>query len=509
VAKTKTSTYVLTLKLNTEEFQENILNKRLEIARNISNSLTNVVLKRYNLMLESKEYNKIKNQLKPINKSFHDENIKVSKETNKLRKELYNRLNDIYTKYNLTQYSLYSDVKPMYKHFKGNIYSLECQAIADRVWSKFDKLLFGKANKVCFDKFSEYNTIENKWNKSGLKYSDGYIIWSGLKIPVIIKQNDIYAQTAIQDRIKYCRIVRKLIRGKYKYYVQLIMEGIPPIKCNKDTSEIKNPLGNDNVGIDIGTRTIAYTSNKEVKLLELCPEVENIERKKLILQRKLDRQRRANNPNNYNDNGTIKRGIKLVWNKSNKYIKTQNELREIQRKQACIRKQSHENLANHILSLGDRVLVETMSFQGLQKRAKNTTINKNGKFNKKKRFGKSLANKAPAMLIEIINRKLKYNGLEILKINTQKVKASQYNHFIDDYNKKELSDRWNDFNGIKLQRDIYSAFLIMNVNDDLETINKQLCNDTYDNFKILHDEEINRLKKLKANGYKLISSMGI
>ena len=28
-------------------------------------------------------------------------------------------------------------------------------------------------------------------------------------------------------------------------------------------------------------------------------------------------------------------------------------------------------------------------------------------------------------------------------------------------------------------------------------------------FKILHDEEINRLKKLKANGYKLISSMGI
>ena len=112
-------------------------------------------------MLESKEYNKIKNQLKPINKSIHDENIKVSKEINKLRKELYNRLNDIYTKYNLTRYSLYADVKPMYKHFKDNIGSLECQAIADRVWSKFDKLLFGKANKVCFDRFGEYNTIEN------------------------------------------------------------------------------------------------------------------------------------------------------------------------------------------------------------------------------------------------------------------------------------------------------------------------------------------------------------
>ena len=39
MAKSKTSTYVLTLKLDTEEFQESILNKRLEIARNISNSL--------------------------------------------------------------------------------------------------------------------------------------------------------------------------------------------------------------------------------------------------------------------------------------------------------------------------------------------------------------------------------------------------------------------------------------------------------------------------------------
>ena len=75
----------------------------------------------------------------------------------------------------------------------------------------------------------------------------------------------------------------------------------------------------------------------DVKLLELCPEVENIQKEKNKLQRKLDRQRRSNNPNNYNENGTIKRGVKLVWIKSNKYIQTQNELREIQRKQSSPR----------------------------------------------------------------------------------------------------------------------------------------------------------------------------
>ena len=68
-----------------------------------------------------------------------------------------------------------------------------------------------------------------------------------------------------------------------------------------------------------------------------------------------------------------------------------------------IRKQSHNKLANHILSLGNDIYVETMNYKGLQARAKNTTINKNGKFNKKKRFGKSLANRAPAMLLTILD----------------------------------------------------------------------------------------------------------
>lgn len=508
MAKSKSSTYVLTLKLDIEKFQEDIIDKRLEIARNISNSLTNVVLKRYKLMLESKEYTTIKKKLKPINKELHNKsNVKLTKNNIKKRKELYKKLNQVYLKYGLSQYSLYEDVKPMYKHFKDNIGSLEAQAISDRVWTKFDKLLFGNANKICFDRYGEYNTIENKWNKSGMKYLDGFILWHGLKMTVVIKQNDFYAQQAIQDRIKFCRIARKLIRGKYKYYVQLMIEGIPPMKFNNNTGEIKHDIGLGNVGIDIGTRTIAYSSKSEVKLLELCPEVDNIEHKKLILQRKLDRQRRSNNPDNYNEDGTIKRGIKLDWNKSNKYNKTQNELRELQRKQASIRKQSHEKLANTIISLGNKILVETMQFQGLQKRAKKTTKDKNGKFNKKKRFGKSLANKAPAMLIDIIDRKLKYNGLEILKVDTQKVKASQYNHFTDEYNKKELKDRWNE--DINIQRDMYSAFLLMNVNDDLETINRDLCMETYDNFKMLHDKEINRLKEIKNNGIRLISSMGI
>lgn len=482
------SSYILTLKLDTEDFQEDILNARLEIGRNIYNSCLGELYKRYNHMRESKQYKKIS---------------KLSK--GKDRNKQFNELNN---KYGLTDYSLHNFVRPIQKHFKDNIDSFSAQKIATRCFGAFQKLMFHIADKVQFKKYGEMDSVEGKSNKTGIRFKDDKLVWNGLEIDIIIKNNDIYAQKAIQDKVKYCRIVRKMIRGKYKYYVQLVMEGLPPIKTDKETGEIKRSIGLGNVGIDIGTRTIAISSKYDVKLLELCPEVENIEKRKNLLQRKLDRQRRANNSNNFNEDGTIKRGIKSAWVKSKKYLRAQNELRDIQRKQASIRKQSHEKLANYIISLGDRILVETMQFAGLQKRNKKTTINtKTGKFNKKKRFGKSLANKAPSMLIEIINRKLKYDGMEILKINTQKVKASQYSHFTGEYNKKELKDRWNE--GIQIQRDCYSAFLIMNVENDLEIINRELCNRTYDNFKTLHDVEINRLKEMKISGIKLISSMGI
>ena len=202
VVKQKTPTYILTLLLKTEVCQEYVLNKRLEIARNIYNSVLGKVMNRYNLMIESKEYTNLKKQLKESNKKYHECGVKKLKNSlNKYRKELYLQLQSIYSKFDLTQYSLYEDVKPMYKHFNNNIGSLEAQATADRVWSSINKLLGGEGKRVYFKGYGEFNSIENKWNKSGLKYDNGIIKWKGLKMPVIIKSSDIYAQKAIQTEL--------------------------------------------------------------------------------------------------------------------------------------------------------------------------------------------------------------------------------------------------------------------------------------------------------------------
>ncbi|MDE5792118.1 MAG: transposase, partial [Oscillospiraceae bacterium] len=109
-----------------------------------------------------------------------------------------------------------------------------------------------------------------------------------------------------------------------------------------------------------------------------------------------------------------------------------------------------------------------------------------------------------AMLLEIIERKLGYYGKELIEINTFEARASQFNHVDGTYKKKKLSQRWTTVYGTQLQRDMYSAFLIMNVNSDLKTFDIEKCRARFDNFKILHNNEVIRL-----SGHKNLSSIAI
>ncbi len=471
------SRYCVTFPLITEKYQETILNKRFEISRQLYNAVLSKAYKRYKSMIETKKYRQLKEQINNANE--------------KEKKLLYKQLNEMYKQYRLNEYSLHEDIQEMQHHFSENIDSFTAQKIATRVWSAFEDLLFGDGEIVHFKKYGELDSLEGKSNKTGIRFKDGFLIWNGLKISVKIDYNNPYEYQALKDEICYCRIKRRFIKGKYKYYLQIVFKGVPPMKINKD-GEVKRHIGNGTVGLDIGTQTIAIVSNVDVKLLELADRVNNIEKEKRRILRYMDRSRRANNPDNFNEDGTIKKG-KLKWVKSNRYIKAQNKLRELYRKQADVREYQHQLLSNYILSLGNKIKVEEMNFKGLQKRSKKTEKNDKGKFKRKKRFGKSLANKAPAKLLTILDNKLKYFGEKLIKVNTKEVKASQYNHLNCRYNKKKLSQRWNDLNGIKVQRDLYSAFLIQHVNDDLCNINQEECKRDFERFKILHDKEIERL----------------
>lgn len=482
--------FIVEFPLKTEKYQEDILNKRFEIGRKIYNSLVNITQKRYKEMIKTKKYRKLISSLTGNKKSD---------------KEIWKQINDIRKQYGMSEYSFHEDVKQIQKHFKDNIDSFTAQKIATTLWKSYDKLFFKNGKKIYFKCYGELNSLEGKSNKTGIRLIGDMLIWNKLKIPVMIDYDNYYEYQAMQCDICYNRIVRKYVRNKYKFYVQVVFKGTPPIKADA-TGKTKHCIGEGDVGLDIGTSTIAVASQTDVKILELADRVQNIENQKQRLLRKMDRSRRFTNSNNYNADGTINKqgNEKLKWNKSSHYIKYQNELKELYRKQADIRKYQHECLANYIISLGNKVYVEKMNFAGLQKRALNTEKNDKGKFKRKKRFGKSLANKAPSMLLTIINRKLAYYGEKLIEIDTINAKASQFNHFDETYTKKTLSQRWNDFNGIKIQRDMYSAFLIMNIADDLKSFDIDKCNKRFENFYRLHSLEVNRLV-----GKKNLSSIAI
>ena len=410
--------FVLNLKLDTEMWQEDILDKRFEIGRKIYNSVLGLTLKRYKEMIKTKRWRENQFQIANIYKSNSDK-----KQVNKLCKPYFEIKNNMLKEFRLNEYSLHKDVKLMQHIFKDNIDAFTSQKIASRIWVALETNLFGKGECVHFKKYDELNSLEGKSNNTGIRYDieGNSFLWNGLKIPTLLDIDNDYEVNSLRNKICYCRIKRKFIRGKYKYILQLVLEGIPPIKINKTTGEIKNDIGYGTCGIDIGTQTIAYTSDYDIKLLELAPRVQNIENEKRKIQRYMDRSKRVNNPNNFNVDGTIKRGIKLEWNYSKKYISAKNILKDLYRKQADIREQDHNILANEIMKNCDIIYVETMNYKGLQARAKKTEKNEQGKFKKKKRFGKSLANKAPSKFLVILQNKLKTKSGLYFEVNTYKI----------------------------------------------------------------------------------------
>ena len=286
-------------------------------------------------------------------------------------------------------------------------------------------------------------------------------------------------EDAFLDRTKYVRLLSRTIRGRRRYFVQIVKEGKPPRK-NRTVGSADSA-----VGIDIGPSAVAYysTGEKKAAIEPLAPNAccEELDRKVGRLQRCMARSLEASNPDAKDENGRWKKGVKL--NKSKRWEKNRVKLANLKRRLAVNRRQDHEKAANRIIALGTDVRVEDTPITSWTKRAKETTVRKkDGKINRKKRFGKSVANHAPGLLLNCIARKLGNVGKELKRVKSSKVKASQRNHVDGSCRKKELSERWFEVDGRRVQRDLYSSWLIAHVMENGEEIDLIACQDDWPNF---------------------------
>lgn len=475
------SYFVLKFRLKTEKWQEDIMDKRFEAGRKIYNALVSKSLKVLRELEKTKAYRE----------AYKKKDWEV---IDKMRKDA-----------GLTKYGLMRMMTPLRHPFKEYIASHIAQALVKRLWKSYSGYFYRNGKRIMFKGYNKLNSLESTDTRSGIVYKETtrICVWSGLYMPVLIDENNSYEMESLERPIAFSRICREWIRGKKKYYIQIVFKGIRPAKRRKSDGSFIQNLGKGDVGIDIGTSTVAISSETDVKIFELASRAQGCERIIANLRRKQARSMKATNPDNYNYDGTIKFGS-IFTVKSNRYKKIILKLSEVFRKQRVIRKMQHEILSNYLLSTGDRFFVEHMDFSGLAKKKQGITYNKDGKTKSNHQYGKTIVNRAPAMFLEILDRKLHYFGKELIKINTFEAKASQFNHVTQEYKKKSLSQRWTMVDGHKVQRDMYSAFLIMNVDDNLESYNLEKCNSRFDNFLELHDKEVNRLK-----GRHNLKSIGI
>ena len=444
--KSKTATFLVELPVVVEEGAARRVRAHLEAARQLSNALLSEGLHRLRQM-----------HADPAWQAARDLPHSQKQE----RKHAFSALRE---QYGFSEYALHAAARTLRVSWLAeHVDSTMAQTLATRAYQALNRVCVGKARRVRFkSKGRGLDSVEGKRNDTGLRFvlqppaegHQGFVLWGADRLPTLIDWDDPVVAYALKQRVKYIRLIRRNVsspqargadRTSHRYAVQLILEGRPYLKP-------KNQPGTDTLGLDIGPSTLASVGRQgPARLQVFCEELQPHVRHARRLQRKLERQRRANNPQNYDTQGRIKRQGKqrLRWHDSQHSQVTRRRLATSARKQAAHRKSLHRRMVNELIRQGNHIQIERTSFKGWQKR-----------------YGKSVGLRAPGMFVEHLRRTVAKTGGILSEIATYRTRLSQYCHGCGRYVKKPLSQRWHQCAcGVgPIQRDLYSACLLAFLN---------------------------------------------
>ena len=454
--RAQTSSYVVSVKLKLTESIENRLEKSFRVASSAYNEALSFGLRRFENLKQNSRYQEL---------------LELRKNNNHQVKEYDKELLKIRKMYSLTEFGLSARLGQERKKTNSPYQQLnsgELQVIAGQAYKALEKVLFYqiKSSSIRFRSKYDLNvSYRNRVNTTGTRIIPSnrkgyayrlYIHKSTNFIDIPIKAFNNHQQISLlkSEKIKYVQIIRKTIRGKYVYILQIVCQGLPITKVKR---------GDGTMGIDPGISTVAYVSKKSLALVDLVPKDVNRKEKLMrYLDRAIERSRRVNNLNCYNSNGTIKKGSKFK-RQSNRQVRLQVRRIKSYRSLSEERNKIQGQLVNHLVSQASLIKIEDLNIKGLQRRSKEIRINpKTNRPFSKKRFGKSVFRAAPSSFRQLLQTRARQLGVDIEIINPKNLKPSQYNHLTKTFEKKALSTRLYDLSDkwTSVQRDLYSAFLI-------------------------------------------------
>ena len=509
--------HVLSFALALSKSDETIIDKRFGYMFHIHNTIVSYATKQLRKISFDKGYKELKAEYGSIIYDKKGNRKRLNQKEEARRNELAAAMKEIISSYGLTQNGLESYIKVCGKRYSKHLSSQQVQKEADRVYKGVEKVLYSAGKKIRFKKYRDFHTISGKTNTNGVKFDKSAlsIEWNGLTIKCKKpdRKSAWYYTEALKGDISYCEIKRRMFPNGWHYYLLVYLRGSAPHKI-KEVGSLYNVMG-----IDIGTSTIATVSEDMAVLEELAPGTKEYNAKIVELQKRMGASKRISNPKKYKPDGTIDKSNKDKWIFSNNYNKLRNRLNSLYRQKSAYIKQSHQILANKLIRNSASFIVENMSFKKLQKKVKKTErsekqtqiISKNGtikmvcKYKRKKRFGRSMNNRAPASLISIIKEKAAMYGGELVEVDAKTFKASQYDHSTGTYTKVGLNKRDKFVNGQYVQRDLYSAFLLRNSNKNHTKPVKKKCEEDFKRYLKLQNDLI---AKMKANNITMKQCFG-
>jgi len=440
--QTKTPTFLLELPLAVEAGQAARLRAHLEAGRQFYNAVLSAGQRRLRQMRADPAWR----EARAIPQTHLQE-----------RRAAFTALRE---RYGFSEYAFHELAKGLRVSWLAeHLEAVLAQTLATRAYRALNRVCVGKARRVRFKSRGRgLSSLENKRTDTGLRFvlqtqengrTLGFLLWHDDRLPALIDPDDPVVAHGLAHPIKYARLVRRSAsspraqgadREGERYFVQLALAGVPYHKP-------KHVAGTDTVGLDLGPASIAIVPREaEARLEPLCAELRPEARAMRRLQRRMERQRRAANPEHYDERGRpTKRGTGAPnWKQSRGYQVSRRRLAARERRLAAHRKSLHGRLVHQIVAVGHTIITEKLSYTGWQKR-----------------YGKSVGLRAPGMLIAHLKRTVVSTGGTLHEVPTRSTKLSQFCHGCGKFDIKPLSQRWHQCScGIgPVQRDLYSAFL--------------------------------------------------
>lgn len=188
-----------------------------------------------------------------------------------------------------------------------------------------------------------------------------------------------------------------------------------PVYRSQESIDRLSPSIDNTVSFDLGPCTLALVSEdtgyngvcKPSRKTEVAVKEERAYRRRQ--QRHLQRSRQNNNPQYYNEDGTIKAG-KKDWAESKEYKRTQKRIKRAYEREHALIRDYHQGVMDTVLTQGLKVVTEKDTVSKWQRDG----------------YGKSVTKLAPGELRDRILREARIYGGETTQLNTFVTCQSQY-----------------------------------------------------------------------------------